>query len=327
MNEEFEVRFKQISATIDQLRSGDGDGKRTRQLLDTLFRDVHSLKAAANANGLDDLASRTHEFENLLHDIRTGKATLNPETLSSFIDNKPLQYELNSPVPLAQIENLIPAEIRGALKDEERHRLAECMAEGANLYLVETSFDVASFDRQFQQLKEELTKTGEVIATAPKTEDGKINFRILFATKSDLYRILDQAVRAGRAVAESTGKEVDFSIRVDASLEKSVCDALADSLMHLVRNAVDHGIVTKGHVGIEATRTRIVVKDDGRGIDPSIIDRIFEPGFSTATEVTTISGRGVGLDVVKTAIEKLRGAISVSSEPGKGSTFEILLPR
>jgi len=93
-----------------------------------------------------------------------------------------------------------------------------------------------------------------------------------------------------------------------------------------VRNAVDHGIENKGHVAIEATQTQITVSDDGRGIDPSIQEKIFDPGFSTASQATAFSGRGVGLDVVKTAVEQLGGTIKVSSESGKGSTFQILLP-
>ena len=311
MNDEFEERLSQISATIDQLRALSG--KDRRQLVDKLFRDVHSLKAAAHANGLTDLAARAHEFEDLLHAIRTGRAPL--EELPNF--DRPQN---------TQVEDVIPGELRGSLKDEERQRLAECVAERANVYLVETRFDVSDFDRRFQELKEQLNRTGEVIATAPTTEHGKINFRILYATKSALYRIVDQAMRAGRAVAGATGKQVDFSIRIDGSLDKSVCDALADPLMHLVRNAVDHGIETKGHVAIEATETRIAVTDDGRGIDPSIREKIFAPGFSTAPEITSISGRGVGLDVVKSAIEDLGGTVTVSTELGTGTTFEIRLP-
>ena len=310
MNDEFEARLTQISAMIGQLRASSG--KNRRELLDSLFRSVHSLKAAAHLNGLNDLVARAHEFEDLLHALRTGRASL--DELTDFDPQ------------IAQIEDVIPVDIRGSLKDEERYRLAECLAENANVYLVETNFDVADFDRQFQQLKADLNKIGEVIATAPKVEDNKINFRILYATKSDVYRIVDQAVRAGRSVAEATGKTVDFSMRIDASLDRSVCEALADPLMHLVRNAVDHGIETQGHVTIAAGEASITVTDDGRGIDPSILDRIFEPGFSTAPEVTAISGRGVGLDVVKTAIEDLGGTINVSSKPGKGARFEIVLP-
>lgn len=325
MNDDFAARIAQISATIGELREHAGDGKSTRQLLDSLFRSVHSLKAAANANGLNELAARAHEFENLLHAIRTGKTTL--DDLTDF--DQPVHYQFGESVPTAHIETLIPAEISGSLKDEERHRLAECVAENASVYLVDTSFAMSDFDSEFQQLKEVLNRMGEVIATAPKVEGDKINFRILYATKSDLYRVFDQAMRAGRSVAEATGKEVDFSIRVDASLPKSVCDALADPLMHLVRNAVDHGIETKGHVVIEAktvdNETRIAVTDVGRGIDPAITNLIFEPGYSTAHEVTSFSGRGVGLDVVKTAIEELGGTINVSSEIGKGATFQIVL--
>ena len=311
MNDEFENRLTQISASIVHLR--ECAGKDRRQLLDALFRDVHSLKAVAHANGLDDLVARAHEFEDLLHAISTGRASL--DELTDF-----------DPPQDTQTETIIPAEIRDSLKAEERHRWAECVAEGANVYLVETSFGASDFDRQFHQLKEVLEKTGEVIATLPKTEDGRINFRILYATTSDLYRICHQAMQAGRAVARTTGKRIDFSISVDGSLEKPVCEALADPLIHLVRNAVDHGIESQGQVSIEATQTRIVVKDDGRGIDPSIREKIFEPGFSTAPKVTTTSGRGVGLDVVKTAIEALGGSITVSSEPGKGSTFQIAIP-
>lgn len=310
MNDEFEDRLAKISAAIDQVRASAG--KNRRELLDTLFRSVHSLKAAAHAHGMDDLAARAHELEDLLHAVRTGRASL--DEVADF------HHPQNT-----QIENSIPAEIRGSLKDEERHRLAECVAENAKVYLVETRFAVSDFDRQFQELKEELNRTGEVIATAPKIEGDRINFRIVYATTSDLYRVLDQAVRAGKAVALATGKEVDFSIRVDATLDKSICDALSDPLIHLVRNAVDHGIENKGRVAIEATETRITITDDGRGIDPANIDQIFEPGFSTAAEITAISGRGVGLDVVKTAVEQLGGAIKVSSEIGKGARFEITL--
>jgi chemotaxis protein histidine kinase CheA len=318
MNDEFENRLTHISATIEQLRATSG--KDRRELLDTLFRNVHSLKAAAHANGLNDLAARAHEYEDLLHAIRTGKTSL--DELTGFA----------RPHNNTEVENVIPADIQASLKDEERQRLAECVAENADVYLVETSFDVSDFDRQFQQLREELNRIGEVIATAPKVEGGalaqrKINFRILYATKSDVYRIIDQAVRAGRAVAAATGKHVDFSIRVDASLDKSVCDALADPLLHLVRNAVDHAIENRGHVAIEATQTRITVTDDGCGIAPSIREKIFEPGFSTASQPTAFSGRGVGLDVVKKDVEQLGGTIRVSTEPGKGSSFEIILPK
>jgi len=177
-------------------------------------------------------------------------------------------------------------------------------------------------------------------------------------------RVLYRAVRSGRNAARASGKEVDFSLRgQDLLLDKSLCETIADPLIHLVRNAVDHGIENpeerlwrgknkKGQVHIEASalqgQTRITVTDDGRGIDPEvvsaaarklqIIDReivlplaqslrlIFRPSFSTAAEGGAISGRGVGLDVVETAVEEAGGDVRVSSMPAVGSSFEIRLP-
>ena len=124
---------------------------------------------------------------------------------------------------------------------------------------------------------------------------------------------------------------IDFEVRGETlQLKESQCNAIADPLMHLVRNAVGHGIEHEGKVTIEAIQTpgeiKITVTDDGRGIDPETIGKIFQPGFSTASEVSELSGRGVGLDVVKTTIEEAGGTVKVTSQPGNGSTFEITLP-
>jgi two-component system chemotaxis sensor kinase CheA len=139
-------------------------------------------------------------------------------------------------------------------------------------------------------------------------------------------------------------------------------DAIADPLTHLVRNAVDHGIENeeeriqagkklRGTVRIEAlsegSQSRVRVTDDGRGIDPLLISDaaarlgivetesidferslrlIFRPGFTTLESVSDVSGRGVGLDVVETAVEQVGGELRVSSKPAAGTTFEIRLP-
>lgn len=175
---------------------------------------------------------------------------------------------------------------------------------------------------------------------------------------------LARAVRAGVTAARSIGKEIDFEIAGgEARLDKSLADSISDPLLHLLRNAVDHGIETpaereasgksaRGQVRLEAltegSRVRLLITDDGRGIDPQrvaraaiergVIDRhaevsgpealrlIFAPGFSTATEVSNVSGRGVGLDVVERAVEQIGGEIRVRSEMGAGTTFELLLP-
>lgn len=179
-----------------------------------------------------------------------------------------------------------------------------------------------------------------------------------------LAPVLQRAARAGRAAARLTNKEIDFEVvGSNLKLDKLLSDAIADPLIHLVRNAVDHGIETpqqptqsperkRGLVRIEVTsegrQTCVRVTDNGRGVDPELISQaaiklgvigkdtlldmdhsvrmLFRPGFTTLSSASTISGRGVGLDVVETAVEHIGGELRVSSQSGRGSTFEIRLP-
>jgi len=164
--------------------------------------------------------------------------------------------------------------------------------------------------------------------------------------------------------AEACGKQVDFSLTgEETELDKGIIEKLSDPLIHSLRNAVDHGIETagqriaagkspKGSIGIaayhEAGSVIIEIKDDGAGLNyekilakakarnladstrkyslAEIAEFIFLPGFSTAETVSQISGRGVGMDVVKKNIESLRGQVRINSDPGKGTTLTITLP-
>jgi two-component system, chemotaxis family, sensor histidine kinase and response regulator PixL len=171
--------------------------------------------------------------------------------------------------------------------------------------------------------------------------------------------------RAIRNLSIEHSKPIDLQLKGGTTLiERSILEALNDPLMHLVRNAFDHGIEPSatrrdnqksdtGTIEISATyrgnQTVITIKDDGGGIDldkirakvkkmgiseqevakfkdSELIDLIFEPGFSTAAKVTDLSGRGVGMDVVRTNIRALRGDIFVDTKLGKGSTFTITVP-
>jgi two-component system, chemotaxis family, sensor kinase CheA len=172
--------------------------------------------------------------------------------------------------------------------------------------------------------------------------------------------------RIVRDVAKQRNKEIVLEIAgQNTDLDKSILDALAEPLAHLVRNAADHGIEpapersaagkpARGTIRLNAyhqgNQVVIEVSDDGRGLDrEKIVQRaiergiitsdeakhlnetetlhlIFKPGLSTADEVTEISGRGVGMDVVHSVLEKLKGSITVESEPGKGATFLLMVP-
>jgi two-component system chemotaxis sensor kinase CheA len=163
---------------------------------------------------------------------------------------------------------------------------------------------------------------------------------------------LERAARAGRAAARDSGK-----------LDRTLADRLADPLLHLVRNAVDHGVepeterlstgkAARGRVRIEASaegsRVAVRVTDDGRGVDAERVARvaaerglvppgasvserqalrlIFRPGFSTAADVSLVSGRGVGLEIVEREVEEAGGEVRVSTARGRGTSFELRVP-
>ncbi len=170
--------------------------------------------------------------------------------------------------------------------------------------------------------------------------------------------------RLVRDLCQEFGKEVDLVIEgADTELDKTVIDQLGDPLLHLVRNCLDHGLEPPearirqgkpraGRLRLAADhqgdRVVITVADDGKGLDAAAIrgkaverglipadasmseaelhNLIFLPGFSTAQKVTSVSGRGVGMDVVKRQIDLLRGAVELQSQPGRGTSFRLSLP-
>lgn len=179
-------------------------------------------------------------------------------------------------------------------------------------------------------------------------------------------KVFSRFPKVARDVARSLSKEVDLElVGAETELDRNLVEALNDPLVHLVRNAIDHGVELPsvrenlgkprvGHVRLSAQQegdyVTIEIRDDGAGIDPErlrskarekgLIDNdtasrlsteeclnlIFLPGFSTKTEVTDISGRGVGMDVVSSRIRELSGQIQIQSEIGKGSRFIIRVP-
>jgi two-component system, chemotaxis family, sensor kinase CheA len=172
--------------------------------------------------------------------------------------------------------------------------------------------------------------------------------------------------RLVRDVARQCGREVELVVSgEDTDLDKGILDAIAEPLTHLVRNAVSHGIESseerrkagkspQGQIRLNAyhqgNHVILEVADDGRGIDAQkirtkalelglatpeeaarlseteVLDFIFRPGFSTAEQVTEISGRGVGMDVVQSVLHRLKASVHVETHPGQGTTFRLKLP-
>src|SRR4029077_16313906 len=191
----------------------------------------------------------------------------------------------------------------------------------------------------------------------------KCVLKIRMVPVEQLFRRFPRLVRD---VAKQCGKDVALELSgQNTDLDKSILDALAEPLMHLVRNAVDHGIEpaderltsgkpARGTIYLNAyhhgTQVVIEVRDDGHGIDPvqlraravekgvlkaeeakrltdqETLNLIFESGFSTASEVTEVSGRGIGMDVVRTVLDRLKGTVHVSSQRGRGTTIQLRAP-
>ncbi|HLT17892.1 MAG TPA: chemotaxis protein CheA [Thermomicrobiales bacterium] len=194
----------------------------------------------------------------------------------------------------------------------------------------------------------------------------QIHEELMLGRMLPIESVLGKFPRLVRDLARSLGKEVEFTMDCgDVELDRSVIEAISDPLIHIVRNAVDHGIEAPearaaagkpeaGRVAITArqveNRIVVTVSDDGKGIDPDAlralavergmlsedaagrltdseaINLIFHSGFSTASLVTNVSGRGVGMDIVRSNLEKVGGSIEVSSRAGHGSVFTIRLP-
>ncbi len=204
-----------------------------------------------------------------------------------------------------------------------------------------------------------LEATQRVSDLVQATRDGALALRMV-----PVGETFSRFQRVVRDVSKQLGKDIELVITGgDTELDKSMVEVIADPLMHLVRNSLDHGIETPeerlaagkqrtGRLGLNAYHEGgsivIEVSDDGRGLrrerilakaiekgivaegavlsDPEVWQLIFAPGFSTADQVTDLSGRGVGMDVVKRNIESLRGQITLASHDGHGTTLQIRLP-
>ncbi|MBO6218053.1 MAG: chemotaxis protein CheW [Treponema sp.] len=224
--------------------------------------------------------------------------------------------------------------------------------------------DIASifdaFENRFKDLNSKFhSSTQNLGRITGELQEGIMKIRMV-----PISQVFDRFPRVVRDLQKDLGKKVNLLLEgEDTELDKTVVDDLMDPIMHCVRNSVDHGIESpeeRKNAGKDETGTVLLkaanegnsividVVDDGGGInvekvkakaidkglihpskvlsDQEAAQLIFLPGFSTAEKITNVSGRGVGLDVVKTMIEKLNGTIQVTSEHGKGSKFSIRLP-
>jgi len=364
------------------------------ELLSRVFRAVHTLKGTCGFLGFTRLESLAHAGEDMLARLRAGTLDLDAAMATSLlrlVDTTRAtlkEIEASSQEPLLDHSALI-AELRshlttGASAPERRSTgpsgpLQESLTGSAT---VESSVrvDVAVLDRLMDLVGElvlarsrigELADVdGEGPLAAPyhdlRVVSGDLLDSVLTARLQPVGSITSKFHRIARDLASALGKQVVVQLEgEDVGVDKAVNEALRDPLLHLVRNALDHGIETpaervaagKPPAGLlrirafhEGGRVHIEVADDGRGVDSAALvakavttgvlaaeaardttptqslDLMFEPGLTTRDEVTATSGRGVGMDVVRAAIEQVGGSTAVSSTPGQGTVFRLNVP-
>jgi len=213
--------------------------------------------------------------------------------------------------------------------------------------------------------KDDLDSTGETLNELDKITANLQN-TVMDMRLIPLKKVVGKFPRLVRDLARELDKDIQFEIEgEDIELDRTILTEISDPLMHILRNAVDHGIESPeereqagkprtGHITLRASRERdhviIEVEDDGAGLDvegirekaiekgvrspeeldamddSAVYDLVFHPGFSTADEVTDTSGRGVGMDVVHDTVSQLDGSVNVDSEPGEGTTVSLRLP-
>ena len=289
-------------------------------------------------------------------------------------------------VPMEKLEgltNLAPELVLQSLKASERHielrrletrlsRLRDRVREARVASGASTSGHAAdlreyadSLDAICRRMREFLVDfSDDRVRLNLITEELRQN--VIELTMLPLSTVFDAFPRSVRDLARTFDKEVDLTIRGrETELDKKIIEQIAEPLVHMIRNALDHGLEAPaeriesgkpatGQLLISAeqqgNRILVAVRDDGRGIDPGalreaavrcgmasaaemeswtpqqLLEIIFQPGFSTRSSTTDISGRGVGMDIVKSVVVRLGGTVRIQSEPGRGTTVVLDLP-
>lgn len=436
--EDFVVESSEFLEQLDQDLVRLEQAPEDLELLNDIFRPVHTIKGNASFLGFDKLTRFTHQLENVLDKLRSGDMTVTPTVMDVVLDSMDriklllshLQHEdavdtsdlltrlaqlldpsvssvtpgdglvepnesvatpppgnlpapPASPVPVpvaaAPPPAVTPLAAPPAPKKQARRKDAEEQTIRVDIERLDALMNLAGelviaknrlqqFGQQFDTLygDSELTESLMLTQSLIGYITGQFQEAVMKTRMLPIRKVFSKIPRLIRDLARDTKKQVELVLEgEDTELDKSVIEHIGDPLVHIIRNAVDHGLEyphereamgksAQGNVLLraysEGNYIIIEIKDDGRGMDPQkifnkavekglatadkagvltpaeMLDFIFAPGFSTAESVSNISGRGVGMNVVKENIIKLDGLIEIDSVVGQGTVFRIQLP-
>jgi two-component system chemotaxis sensor kinase CheA len=377
--EAFDVVFAavdQVSARVEQLARG---------VMEPIeVGDICANLAALLEVGTDDRTERASANGASLGPGSEPPAAPDSDPRTPRPRRPEVRQSLRVPIEkLEQLAHLAPEMVVQSLKAFERHtelrRLERALSRLRDrLREARLAPEAANIDRGAQLVEhadalDSITRRMREFLVAFSDDRARLNLiteelrqNVIELTMLPVASVFDAFPRALRDLARTFDKEIELTIRGrETELDKKIIDQIAEPLIHLIRNAVDHGIETPsdregagkpraGQLVLSAeqqgNRILVTLKDDGCGIDPQTIrrtaidrriasageidrwsqeqlyDLIFQPGFSTRSSATGVSGRGVGMDVVKVVVERLGGTVRVHSEVGKGTAVTLNLP-
>jgi two-component system chemotaxis sensor kinase CheA len=381
------------------------DRKDDEELINKIFRAVHTIKGSSSFLELDKMSAVSHHTEDILNRLRKKDMEVNDgimDILLEYVDvAKNIILDLKSGKDTTDVSDLLSKleqvktgtyilkDVKKKVVDVKGQKIGGKQVKAAAQAIEQTiRVEVGRLDALMNLVGELVLSRNRLVQIANELnikyeDDAKVEqlldtpsqlglittdlqLAVMKTRMIPISKVFNRFPRIVRDMARELKKEVELIVSgEDTELDKSVIELITDPLMHMVRNAIDHGIempeerekigkMRKGVLYLSASQEGnhiiISVKDDGGGINPEkiakvaiekelvtkeeiarmekdeILGFIFKPGFSTATKVTNISGRGVGLDVVRNNVEKLNGIINIDANMGEGTTLQLKLP-
>ncbi|HEX9024610.1 MAG TPA: chemotaxis protein CheA [Geobacteraceae bacterium] len=370
-----------------------------RENIDSLFRSAHSIKGMAASMAFATITELAHKLEDLMDRVRKGELPFDggvadlllsgTDRLEAMIldveqggrgdhDVNELVQRISGYTPALAAatpspDTVVPSPPTEADKGGEPRKKQTELRQTVRVktdildHLINTTGELITSKNRLLDIGREIdsARLNEALVDLSR-ELRKLYNEVMHVRMMPFAAVGDRFPRLVRDLAKKSGKEVAFAMEgTELELDRGILEELADPLIHIIRNAVDHGLETpeerlacgkpaEGSVKLSLRREKdlmvISVADDGRGMDPAALKAaaiekgfikaekgaalsphealllVCIPGFSTAGEVTDVSGRGVGMDSVSANIKALSGSLAIESEPGEGSRFILKLP-